>query len=121
MMKGKVHEFLAAATAGRVSIDAESAERMARKVDAIADRARDRLDRLQQLDVRVPLGTSPVAKMMAEHDRRAAVDDETYSARTALQDYIIALTDLATAIRTSARTTSRIDEDSASTLNQLER
>ncbi|AUS79612.1 hypothetical protein C1701_16060 [Actinoalloteichus sp. AHMU CJ021] len=115
-MTGSIAAFSAAAAAGKVSINPESAESMATKIDAIAVRARDRLERFRPLEQRVRLGSSPVALTMAEQDLVTAVGTPT-SAKENLVLYIQALEDLAAAIRTSARNTQQQDTNNATLLN----
>ncbi|WP_016701477.1 hypothetical protein [Actinoalloteichus spitiensis] len=114
-MTGSIAAFGAAAAAGKVSIDPESAESMASKIDAIAERAVKRLDKFRFLQQDVRLGSSPVALTMAEQDRVTAAGTPT-SARENLVLYIQALKDLAAAIRASARDTQQRDTDNATEL-----
>ncbi|WP_030107276.1 hypothetical protein [Actinoalloteichus caeruleus] len=115
-MTGSVAAFGAAAAAGKVSIDPESAESMAAKIDAIAVRARKRLRHFDFLEQRVRLGSSPVAITMAEQDLVTAMGTPT-SAKENLLLYIQALEDLAAAIRASARNTRDRDTENATLLN----
>ncbi|WP_418156043.1 hypothetical protein [Actinoalloteichus caeruleus] len=114
-MTGSVAAFGAAAAAGKVSIDPESAESMAAKIDAIAVRARKRLRYFEFLEQDVRLGSSPVALTMAKQDRVTAMGTPT-SARENLVLYIKALEDLAAAIRASARNTQNRDAENATLL-----
>ncbi|MCP2333857.1 hypothetical protein [Actinoalloteichus caeruleus] len=115
-MTGSIAAFSAAAAAGKVSINPESAESMATKIDAIAVRATDRLERFRFLEQDVPLGSSPVALLMSKQDRITASGTPT-SAKENLVLYIQALKDLAAAIRASARNTQQQDTDNATLLN----
>ncbi|MCP2331388.1 hypothetical protein [Actinoalloteichus caeruleus] len=117
-MMGTIGHFRAAAAAGKVTIDPDSAEAMARKIDAIAERAVDRRGRVEQLDQRVPLGSSPVALLMSEQTRLSAAGTPQSAAEN-LELYIEALTELAAAIRASARSTQATDEQTAAELNRL--
>ncbi|WP_026420429.1 MULTISPECIES: hypothetical protein [Actinoalloteichus] len=119
-MTGSVHQFKVAAAAGKVSIDRDSAEAMATKVDAIADRAERRLGYFRFLRQDVKLGSSPVAKLMSQQDQASAAGFPD-SAYENLLLYIETLRDLASAIRASARATSQTDEDSAASMNQIDR
>ncbi len=118
-MMGSIGRFSAAAAAGKVSIDPESAESMARKIDAIAERAVDRRRRVEQLDQYVPLGSSPVALQMSAQTRLSAAGTPQSAAEN-LELYIAALTELAAAIRASARRTQAADEQTAAEFNRLE-
>ncbi|WP_418154287.1 hypothetical protein [Actinoalloteichus caeruleus] len=117
-MMGSIGRFSAAAAAGKVSIDPESAESMARKIDAIAVRAKDRRNRVRTLDQNVPLGSSPVALQMSAQTRLSAAGTPQ-SAEENLELYIEALTELAAAIRASARRTQAADEQTAAEFNRL--
>ncbi|MCP2332002.1 hypothetical protein [Actinoalloteichus caeruleus] len=117
-MTGSIAAFGAAAAAGKVSIDPESAESMAAKIDAIAARAEERLGRFEILEQGVRLGSSPVALTMAEQDLVTAVGTPT-SAKENLVLYIKALEDLAAAIRASARNTRGRDAENATRLTNI--
>ncbi|AUS79704.1 hypothetical protein C1701_16695 [Actinoalloteichus sp. AHMU CJ021] len=114
-MTGSIAAFGAAAAAGKVSIDPESAESMAAKIDAIAVRANKRLRHFDVLEQGVRLGSSPAALTMAEQDLVTAMGTPT-SARENLVLYIKALEDLAAAIRASARNTQNRDAENATLL-----
>ncbi|WP_016697084.1 hypothetical protein [Actinoalloteichus spitiensis] len=116
-MTGSIHRFRAAAAAGTVTVDADSAERMASKLEAMAERATDRLTRVAFLEQDVRLGSSPVALKMSEQTRLSA-SGTPYLAKENLLLYIDALRELAAAIRASARTTAGIDSATAAQLEQ---
>ncbi|WP_016701150.1 hypothetical protein [Actinoalloteichus spitiensis] len=117
-MTGSIAAFGAAAAAGKVSIDPESAESMAAKIDAIAVRATKRLEKFELLEMGVRLGSSPVALTMAKQDLITAVGTPT-SAKENLVLYIRALEDLAAAIRASARTAQDRDAENATLLTNI--
>ncbi|WP_083886725.1 hypothetical protein, partial [Actinoalloteichus spitiensis] len=94
-------------------------EAMARKIDAIAERAKDRRGRVRTLNQRVPLGSSPVALQMSEQTKLSAAGTPQSAAEN-LELYIEALTELAAAIRASARSTQATDEQTAAEFNRLE-
>ncbi|WP_083886187.1 hypothetical protein [Actinoalloteichus spitiensis] len=117
-MMGSIGRFSAAAAAGKVSIDPESAESMANKIDAIAVRAKDRRNRVRTLDQHVPLGSSPVALQMSAQTKLSAAGTPQSAAEN-LELYIEALTELAAAIRASARRTQAADEQTAAGFHRL--
>ncbi|WP_016700999.1 hypothetical protein [Actinoalloteichus spitiensis] len=115
-LSGTIAAFTSAAAAGRVTLNAESAEAMASKLEAIADRAERRLTLFENLN-RVALGSSEVAKTMERQDRAAAAGTPT-SAKENLVLYVRSLREVAAAVRTCARSTVATDEANAATLNQ---